>query len=458
MSDVDDILNFVERFVQQASNIELSDLQRRILIASVQEDRITYDQLAEECGYSARYIKQDVAPKFWHMVSEALHQKVTKTTARAILEQAMGNAPAAFSSTAFSTAPLSITAAPSPIPPITAPIPQTATLLNGPSFSEATILLVDDQPKNLRLLSGLLEEQGYGVRQALNGKLALQSVAADLPDLILLDIRMPDMDGYIVCQQLKTNPATQHIPIIFVSAMDESWDKVKAFSVGGSDYITKPFKVVEVLARVENQLKIQQLQQTLKAQNLKLQQAVQALQKSVDLDPLTQVASRSRLDMVLPACWQQSTQGNIPLFLMLAQVDNFNFYSPGGNQAQGDQCLYQVGQCLQQTIQATDGTVGRYATLTFGIIFSEPTDLDGQQMAQKLLSQIQSLDVQTADTQTPNTQTLNTDSELFTEPLTLSIGMLTVLPGLELTEDRYWQICEQNLQTALLSGGNCVIS
>lgn len=431
MSDIDDILNFVENLVQQTINIALSDLQRRILIASVQEDRRTYDQLAEDSGYSARYIKQDVAPKFWHILSEALNQKVTKTTARAILEQAMLNA----------SPPIKLESklASLPTAPITAPIPETATLLNSPSFSEATILLVDDQPKNLRLLSGLLEEQGYEVHQALNGKLALQSVAVDRPDLILLDIRMPDMDGYIVCQQLKASLTTRDIPIIFVSAMDESWDKVKAFSVGGNDYITKPFKVVEVLARVENQLKIQQLQKTLKAQNLKLQQAIQALQKSVDVDDLTQVASRDRLDRYLQACWQQSKKFNIPLFLMLAQVDNFNFYSPGGNQAQGDQCLYQVGQGLKQTIQETDGVVGRYATLTFGIIFLQSTDLEGKQMAQKLLSQIHALNI-------------------LGEHLTLSIGLFTVVPIRGLAVESCWQACEHNLQDATRRGGNCFIS
>ena len=158
---------------------------------------------------------------------------------------------------------------PAPSTPLTSPEPVAiaSTTPVVKSLAAANILLVDDQPKNLRLLSDLLEEQGYEVQQAINGAVALQAVALDKPDLILLDIHMPEMDSYIVCQHLKADLTTQDIPVIFVSALDEGWDEVKAFSVGGSDYITKPFKVVEVLARVENQLKIQQLQQSLKVQN-----------------------------------------------------------------------------------------------------------------------------------------------------------------------------------------------
>ncbi len=134
------------------------------------------------------------------------------------------------------------------------------------------ILLVDDTPGNLRLLSSLLTEQGYKVRVALNGAMALMAVQASPPDLILLDITMPEMDGYQVCRRLKDSPKTDEIPVIFVSALDEVLDKVKAFRVGGIDYITKPFQVEEVLARVENQLTIRRLQKQLQAQNELLRQ------------------------------------------------------------------------------------------------------------------------------------------------------------------------------------------
>jgi sigma-B regulation protein RsbU (phosphoserine phosphatase) len=136
-----------------------------------------------------------------------------------------------------------------------------------PSGSMPSILIVDDTPANLRLLSQMLAEQGYHVRPVPDGPLALAAVRAEAPDLILLDIRMPGMDGYQVCERLKADPRTRDIPIIFISALDATQDKVRAFHAGGVDYITKPFQAAEVLARVETHLALRELQQQLQAAN-----------------------------------------------------------------------------------------------------------------------------------------------------------------------------------------------
>lgn len=150
------------------------------------------------------------------------------------------------------------------------------------------ILIVDDKPDNLRLLSTMLIERGYKVRKAINGTLALMGVKADLPDLILLDITMPDMNGYDVCQRLKSDPKTDTIPVIFISALDEEWSRVQAFASGGADYVTKPFQWEEVITRVETQMRICRLQQQLQEQKRLLQQEValrheaeQALQAAI---------------------------------------------------------------------------------------------------------------------------------------------------------------------------------
>ena len=131
---------------------------------------------------------------------------------------------------------------------------------------KGNILVVDDTPVNLRLLSELLTKQGYRVRAARDGETAIRSVHTHHPDLILLDIKMPEMDGYEVCTHLKQDHETQDIPIIFISALSDADDIVRAFEVGGVDYVTKPFKFREVLARVENHLTIrrqrQQIEQT----------------------------------------------------------------------------------------------------------------------------------------------------------------------------------------------------
>lgn len=136
--------------------------------------------------------------------------------------------------------------------------------------TKADILIVDDTPDNLRVLSAMLANRGYDVRKALSGQRAIASVQSELPDLILLDIKMPEMNGYEVCRCLKTMPQSREVPIIFISALDDALDKVKAFAAGGVDYITKPFQEAEVLVRIEHQLRIQRLQRQLIQQNEEL--------------------------------------------------------------------------------------------------------------------------------------------------------------------------------------------
>ncbi|MEH2302016.1 MAG: response regulator [Nostoc sp.] len=153
---------------------------------------------------------------------------------------------------------------------------------------KANILVVDDTPDNLRLLSAMLTQVGYEIRRVINGSTALKTAQAAPPDLILLDIMMPEMNGYEVCQHLKASEKTRDIPVIFISALDEVFDKVKAFAVGGVDYITKPFSEEEVFARVENNLTIRKLQKQLTEQNVLLQQEISDRQKAESALPLSQ--------------------------------------------------------------------------------------------------------------------------------------------------------------------------
>ncbi len=139
------------------------------------------------------------------------------------------------------------------------------------SASRKDILVVDDTLANLRLLTQMLSNHGYRVRPVTDGAQALLTARSVPPDLILLDIRMPGMDGYEVCERLKSDPLTQSIPIIFLSALGETEDKVKAFSMGGVDYVTKPFQVEEVIARVQTHLALRALQKQLEEANLQLE-------------------------------------------------------------------------------------------------------------------------------------------------------------------------------------------
>ncbi|MBD3886704.1 response regulator [Phormidium tenue FACHB-886] len=139
---------------------------------------------------------------------------------------------------------------------------------------KADILVIDDTPENLNLLSTLLIEHDYKVRSVTKGSTGIRGAQVMPPDLILLDVNMPQMSGYEVCQQLKADERTRDIPIIFISALEAVSDKVKAFQAGGVDYITKPFQIEEVLARIETHLTLRRLQNQLQFQNEQLQQEI----------------------------------------------------------------------------------------------------------------------------------------------------------------------------------------
>jgi sigma-B regulation protein RsbU (phosphoserine phosphatase) len=138
-----------------------------------------------------------------------------------------------------------------------------------------TVLIVDDTADNLRLLAQMLAEGGYDVRAATSGTRALELAAADPPDLVLLDIRMPEMDGFEVCRQLKADRKTQHIPVVFISALNEVQDKLRGFEVGGVDYVTKPFQVEEVLARARTHLALRRFEQRMEEANRRFQEELE---------------------------------------------------------------------------------------------------------------------------------------------------------------------------------------
>lgn len=144
----------------------------------------------------------------------------------------------------------------------------------------ADLLIVDDTLNNLKLLSDMLTNAGFYVRKATGGEMAIAAVSTKLPDLILLDVNMPKMNGYEVCCELKANPETESIPIIFLSALDAAFDKVRAFDLGAADYITKPFHQEEVLKRIQNQLRIRTLNLQLEKQNKILENALKYFQQN----------------------------------------------------------------------------------------------------------------------------------------------------------------------------------
>ncbi len=170
---------------------------------------------------------------------------------------------------------------------------------------ELSVLVVDDTRINVDLLVLVLQKKNYTVYVAESGKEALEKVATNPPDLILLDIMMPEMDGYETCTRIKSNPLSKNIPVIFITALNETKDKIKGFEVGGVDFITKPFEVQEVLARVKAQLTIQHLNKTLAAKNRELEKALAEVKSLQGIVPICSKCKKIRDD---DGFWQRVEQ------------------------------------------------------------------------------------------------------------------------------------------------------
>ncbi|ALG67935.1 diguanylate cyclase [Beggiatoa leptomitoformis] len=271
------------------------------------------------------------------------------------------------------------------------------------------ILIIDDTLPNLRLLSNMLTEQGYKVRGVTNGNSALIAIHLSLPDLVLLDINIPDINGYEVCERLKADEKTRDIPVIFISAMHDILDKVKAFSIGGVDYITKPFHVDEVLARVRTHLTIRHLQKRLELAN-------QELYRQATLDGLTQIANRRRFDSYLEQMWQQMMNLQKPIALILADIDYFKTYNDTYGHLMGDECLKKVAKTIEGATHRATDLAARYGGEEFAVILPETDITDALQVAETIQDNIKLLAI-------PHTQ--STVSHL----LTLSIGVTCMIPS-----------------------------
>ncbi|MEH1822404.1 MAG: EAL domain-containing protein [Nostoc sp.] len=276
------------------------------------------------------------------------------------------------------------------------------------------ILIIDDMADNLRVLSSILTREGYNVRKALNWQMALTATQTVLPDLILLDIMMPEVDGYEICQTFKAWELTADIPVIFISALDDVFDKVKAFKVGGVDYITKPFEFQEVLVRVQNQLALRsarleilklnvELEDRVKERTSELEKTLQKLQQEIhsrqklqsqllDIalhDSLTGLPNRvlfiRRLENALNRAKQESSYQFAVLFL---DCDRFKVVNDSLGHLVGDELLINIARRLQACLIPID-TLARLGGDEFGILLENITDINiAIQVAEQILQQL----------------------------------------------------------------------
>ncbi len=258
------------------------------------------------------------------------------------------------------------------------------------------ILVVDDTPENLRLLSTMLTQKGYHVRKAISGQMALTAVQALLPDLILLDIMMPGMDGFTVCKELKASSTTADIPVIFLSALNHTSDKVAAFQAGGADYITKPFHLEEVLARVHHQLALKAATQEIRKLNACLEERVRERTHQLEVahaqllelalcDALTGMPNRvSFLEQLELSLHRIKLDGDYQFAVLFLDCDRFKVVNDSLGHETGDELLVAIGHRLQTLLQPDD-TLARMGGDEFAILL---TQLSSSQQAEDFAQQI----------------------------------------------------------------------
>jgi diguanylate cyclase (GGDEF)-like protein len=254
----------------------------------------------------------------------------------------------------------------------------------------ASILVIDDEPANLLLLKRLLISHGYQVQIKSSGITAIAAAEENPPDLILLDISLPEMDGYDVCTKLKEIDHLKDVPVIFFSALSDVLDKVKAFSVGGIDYIPKPFDFEEVLARVQTHLKIHMLQTQLAEKTASLEaeidrriKAEQGLVELASLDPLTGIYNRRAFyELAEKELIRKQRYGN-SITLLMMDIDHFKRVNDSYGHLAGDHVLIAFAALCQRSLRSFD-LVARYGGEEF-IVFLPRTDLqNGISIAERL--------------------------------------------------------------------------
>ncbi len=296
---------------------------------------------------------------------------------------------------------------------------------------KSTILIVDDIPSNIKVLGESLKAD-YKIRLATDGEKALKMAGSSYPpDLILLDIVMPKMDGYEVCRRLKEDATTKNIPVIFITAMAEEEDETKGLAFGAVDYITKPFSLPIVRARVKTHLELKRHRDILEALST--------------LDGLTGIPNRRRFDELLKIEWLRAIREAAPISLIMLDIDHFKLFNDNYGHIEGDDCLRKVANCLSCAMSRPADFAARYGGEEFSVILPT-TDAEGAvTVANTLLQHI-------AELQIPHAFSPVADR------ITISQGVATMLPKREESPVILVEKADKCLYAAKQSGRNRYIS
>ena len=295
--------------------------------------------------------------------------------------------------------------------------------------SRQTVMVVDDSPVNIQLLNQMLEDI-YEVSFATNGADAIEMAARQLPDIILLDVIMPEMDGYELCRRLKTDKLLREIPVIFITALTQQEDEISGLQAGAVDYITKPFHPDIVKLRVKNQLELKMYRDT---------HAKQAL-----LDGLTGIANRRAFDEQLQREWLRAERSQSQLSLVMIDVDYFKLYNDSCGHTEGDECLRQVATALLKSMRGSD-FASRYGGEEFACILPE-TDANGALItAERIRSKVESLKI-------------FHPASTISQYVTVSLGVVTIRPDLINEAADLTEMADRMLYQAKEGGRNRVCS
>jgi diguanylate cyclase (GGDEF)-like protein len=249
------------------------------------------------------------------------------------------------------------------------------------------ILIIDDTPANIQILHAVLGDT-YSIFFASCGRDGIVIAQKELPDLILLDIMMPDMDGYAVCAELKGDALTGQIPIIFITTMSNVEDEMKGLELGAIDYITKPFSPPIVKARVKNHLELKRHRDLLEKATIELDKKNMALNLLAREDALTGLANRRYFNEVLASEIKRAVRSRQLLSLILCDVDFFKNYNDHYGHVAGDKCLQVIGQILLHTFKRAGDLPARYGGEEFVVILPDTSSSNAGLLAEKLRQQM----------------------------------------------------------------------
>lgn len=297
------------------------------------------------------------------------------------------------------------------------------------NVSKQTILIVDDMPINIQVMARGLKSD-YHIKIATDGQKAIDiCMSENPPDLILLDIMMPVMDGYEVCSTLKKNPKTQNIPIIFVTAKGEVEDETKGLESGAADYITKPFHMPIVKARVNT--------------HINLKRKSDMLEHMLAIDSLTEIPNRRHFDNIFVSEWNRAKRLGTSISLIILDIDYFKKFNDNYGHPAGDECLKLVAQTLKQCIRRSGEIVARYGGEEFAAILPGVGQKDAQNLAEELRNHIESLKI------------LHASSDVA-DCITISSGVATTSPKDGLEPAEFINAADKMLYEAKSQGRNQV--